>query len=123
MYRRIACLYCLSVLQQNWIKDMDTGAVYVLDGGTDGGGGGSSGGAAGAGRVTELLSGKELRWVLPLAAAAARDVNARRQAGWGRTRGGWLLQAKDARHPAACADPACCCRCPLPAARVQPERI
>ena len=80
MYCRIACLYCLSVLQQNWIKDMDTGAVYVLDGGTDGGGG-SSGGAAGAGRVTELLSGKELRCVLPLAAAAARDVDAGRQAG------------------------------------------
>ena len=76
----IACLYCVHVLQRNWIKDMDTGAVYVLNGDTDAGGGGGSGGAAGAGRVTELLSGKELRWVLLFAAAAARDMDAGRQA-------------------------------------------
>lgn len=63
------CLY----LQRYWIKDIDTGTVYVIegdDGGTAGGtagAAGAAGGAASEGRVTELLSGRELRWVpLPL---------------------------------------------------------
>lgn len=52
-------------LQRYWIKDMDTGTVYVLEG-DEGGGGSGPGGAPGAGgegsgRVTELLSGRELR--------------------------------------------------------------
>ena len=100
----IACLYCVHVLQRNWIKDMDTGAVYVLNGDTDAGGGGGSGGAAGAGRVTELLSGKELRWVLLFAAAAARDMDAGRQA-WARS--GEAGCSK--QNMTLCAGPRLCC--------------
>ncbi|KAL4852781.1 WD repeat-containing protein 44 [Chlorella vulgaris] len=44
-----------SLDQRYWIKDIDTGNVYVLDGGAEAG---ST--AADSGRVTELLSGKEL---------------------------------------------------------------
>lgn len=40
-------------LQRYWIKDMDTGQVYVLESG--------EGGRGGGGGVTELLSGRELR--------------------------------------------------------------
>jgi hypothetical protein len=47
---------CAAVPQRYWIKDIDTGNVYVLDGGAEAG---ST--AADSGRVTELLSGKELR--------------------------------------------------------------
>ena len=54
--------------QRYWIKDMDTGNVYVLEAeeegvaGASGSGRRSAGGApAGEGRVTELLSGRELR--------------------------------------------------------------
>ncbi|PSC74579.1 signal transducer [Micractinium conductrix] len=56
-----------SLDQRYWIKDMDTGNVYVLEAeeegvaGASGSGRRSAGGApAGEGRVTELLSGREL---------------------------------------------------------------
>ena len=45
---------------------MDTGTVYVLEEGGGGGGAAVAGSPArpgGEGRVTELLSGRELRWV------------------------------------------------------------
>jgi len=58
----------LVCVQRYWIKDIDTGTVYVIEGEDGGAAQGSAaaaaGGAAGEGRVTELLSGRELRWVL-----------------------------------------------------------
>lgn len=53
-------------LQRYWIKDIDTGNVYVVEAEAEAAARGPLGaGLGGGGRVTELLSGRELRWVSP----------------------------------------------------------